>query len=124
LIVDNCVAVRERLLDLLRSSDAVGTVVQAADATSALAVVRDEPMDVAIVDLELGRDSGLDLIRELRASCSNLVLVVLTNSSTDIHREACLRRGAHYFFDKSLDFERAIAVVGLVGETRSLRLGS
>src|SRR5688572_24157719 len=108
LVVDNCSAVRERLLDLIRSSDGVDAVWQAADAAGALALARDQPLDAAIVDLALGRDSGLDLLRELRALRS---LIVLTNSSTEAYREACRRRGAHFFFDKSHDFEQAIAVL-------------
>ena len=97
LIVDSSVAVRERLLDLLRASPGVGQVGrvwQAADATGALALVREEAVYVALVDLAFGQQSGLDLIRDLRAQCSSMLLVVLTNSSTDLYREACLRRGA------------------------------
>ena len=114
LIIDNSAAVRQRLLDLIRDSNGVERVWQAADCAAALAIVRDQPLDVAIVDLALGPESGLDLIRQLRTEQAQLVLIVLTNSSTDAHRQECLRRGAHFFFDKSHDFERAIAVIGQV----------
>jgi len=114
LIIDNSAAVRQRLLDLIRVSNGVERVWQAADAAAALALARTQPLDVVIVDLALGADSGLDLIRQLRAEQARTVLIVLTNSSTDAHRQECLRRGAHFFFDKSHDFERAIAVIGQV----------
>jgi len=114
LIIDNSAAVRQRLLDLIRDSNGVERVWQAADCAAALALARDQPLDVAIVDLALGPENGLDLIRQLRTQQARMVLIVLTNSSTDAHRQECLRRGAHFFFDKSHDFERAIAIIGEV----------
>jgi DNA-binding NarL/FixJ family response regulator len=114
LIIDNSAAVRQRLLDLIRDCSGIERIWQAADATGALAIARAQPLDVALVDLALGQESGLDLILKLRVEQARLVLIVLTNSSTDAHREECLRRGAHYFFDKSHEFERAIAVIGEV----------
>lgn len=114
LIIDNSAAVRQRLLDLIRESNGVERIWQAANAATALAVARDQTLDVAIVDLALGPESGLELISRLRAEQAPMVLIVLTNSSTDAHRQECLRRGAHFFFDKSHDFERAIAVIGQV----------
>jgi DNA-binding NarL/FixJ family response regulator len=114
LLIDSSAAVRQRLLDLIRDSNGIERIWQAADATAALAVARAQALDVAIFDLALGADSGLDLIRQLRAAQSGMVLIVLTNSSTDAHRRECLRRGAHFFFDKSHDFERAIAIIGQV----------
>ena len=117
LIIDNSAAIRQRLLDLIRDSNGIERIWQAADAAAALAVARDQPVDVAIVDLALGSESGLDLILKLRAEQARMVLIVLTNSSTDAHRQECLRRGAHFFFDKSHDFERAIAVIGEVAAT-------
>ena len=117
LIIDNSAAIRQRLLDLIRDSNGIERIWQAADAAAALAVARDQPVDVAIVDLALGSESGLDLILKLRAEQARMVLIVLTNSSTDAHRQECLRRGSHFFFDKSHYFERAIAVIGEVAAT-------
>lgn len=114
MIIDNSAAIRQRLLALIRDSNGIERIWQAADAAAALSVARSQPLDIAIVDLSLGRESGLDLILQLRAQQARMVLIVLTNSSTDAHRKECLRRGAHFFFDKSHDFERAIAVIGEV----------
>ena len=110
LVVDDSSAVRKRLFELL--SDSIGVdVSEAADATAALDLVRSNPIDLIMLDISLGAQSGLDLLRSLRAEHSEIMVVVLTNSNTDAHRDECLRRGAHFFFDKSHEFERAIAVV-------------
>lgn len=111
LVVDDSPAVRQRLLELLRDSTGVERVWQAADAAQALDAVRTHPIDLAVLDISLGQHTGLDLLRILRAEHPSIQVVVLTNSSTDAHRSECLRRGAHFFFDKSHEFDRAIAVV-------------
>lgn len=122
LIVDNSNAVRQRLLELVCAASGVERVWQAADAAAALELVRSQPVDVAVVDLALGSHNGLDLIDELRAERSQLLIIVLTNSSTEAHRDECLRRGAHFFFDKSHDFDRAIAVLSRITSARRASL--
>jgi len=114
LIVDDSRAVRQRLLELLCDSRGVERIWQAADVPTALALVRSQPIDVAIVDISLGAQSGLELLGRLRSEHAQMLVVVLTNSSTDAHRHECLRRGAHHFFDKSHEFERAIELVASV----------
>jgi DNA-binding NarL/FixJ family response regulator len=111
LVVDDSPAVRKRLLELLSDSKGVEQVWQAADAAEALQLVRSNPIELALLDISLGAQTGLELLRTLRAEYSHIKVLVLTNSSTDAHRSECLRRGAHFFFDKSHDFERAMAVV-------------
>jgi DNA-binding NarL/FixJ family response regulator len=117
LVVDDSPAVRKRLFELLSDSDGVDEVSEAADAGAALDVVRAKTIDVMVLDISLGAQSGLDLLRILRAEHSEVMVVVLTNSNTDAHRGECLRRGAHFFFDKSHEFERAIAVVTSAAQT-------
>lgn len=111
LVVDDSPAVRKRLFELLSDADGVDQVSEAADAAAALDLVRSTTIDLMVLDISLGAHSGLDLLRTLRAEHSEIMIVVLTNSSTDAHRDECLRRGAHFFFDKSHEFERALAVV-------------
>ena len=111
LVVDDSLAVRKRLFELLSDSNGVEEVSEAADAGTALDLVRSKPIDLMVLDISLGARSGLDLLRTLRAEHSGIMVIVLTNSNTDAHRDECLRRGAHFFFDKSHEFERAIAVV-------------
>lgn len=119
LVVDDSAAVRRRLHELLSDLSGVEEVSEAGDAAAALALLRSKPIDLLVLDIFLGAESGLDLLPTLRAEHSEILIIVLTNSSTDAHRGECLRRGAHFFFDKSHELERAIAVV--VGAAQSAR---
>lgn len=119
LVVDDFAAVRSRLRELLSDLSGVEEVSEAGDAASALALVRSKPIDLLVIDIFLGAASGLDLLPTLRAEHSQILIVVLTNSNTAAHRGECLRRGAHFFFDKSHEVERAVAVV--VGAVQTAR---
>lgn len=111
ILVDDSPPVRQRLFELLTGSAGIEGVWQAAKAAEAIDLVRSQRIDLAVLDISLGPHSGLELIRELRHEHSEILLIVLTNSSSDAHRRECLRRGAHFFFDKSHEFERAVGLV-------------
>jgi two-component system secretion response regulator SsrB len=83
---------------------AFGTVVMVADTASLLeGAARLEP-DVAVVDLSLDRDSGLDWLRTLRQRCPNLKVIVLS-----VHDEQCVRRAALDAGADAFVLKRAIA---------------
>jgi two-component system, NarL family, response regulator DevR len=109
LVVDDSDAVRERLLDLF--ADAHVELHEARDAERAIELLDSVAIDVIVLDVRLGAQSGLDLIREIRARQPGIVLVVLTNEVSEAHRRECLHRGADFFLDKSRQFEHAASVV-------------
>lgn len=119
MVVDDSPIVRQRLVELLGDARGVESVQEAASVTAALELVRRHAIDLAVVDISLGPESGLELLGLLRAEHAQMLLVVLTNNSTPAHRDECLRRGARYFFDKSHEFEGAIALVSSVAAARA-----
>lgn len=60
--------------------------------------------DVAIVDLSLGRERGLDWLRALRAQCPDLKVIALS-----VHDEANVRRAALDAGADAFVLKRAIA---------------
>ena len=70
-------------------------------ADDAVRLVEGAPYDVALVDLRLGTDSGLDLLRAASGAASRLAIVVITAhaSSIDTAVEA-MRRGAFDYLPK------------------------
>jgi DNA-binding NarL/FixJ family response regulator len=53
--------------------------------------------DVAIVDLSLGRERGLDWLRALRAQCPDLKVIALSVHDEPNVRRAALEAGANAF---------------------------
>ncbi|HZK90059.1 MAG TPA: ATP-binding protein [Stellaceae bacterium] len=80
----------------------------------AVAVMSSEdapPPPVALIDLRLGKASGIDLLARLRSDRPELIGVLMT-ADLDTHTAvAALRRGAYDYFDKSVDPQSLFAVL-------------
>jgi DNA-binding NarL/FixJ family response regulator len=100
---------------------AFGTVAMVADEASLLeAAVRLRP-EVAIVDLSLARDNGLDWFRAVRQRCPDLKLIVLSVHDEESVRSASMEAGADAFVLKRAivtDLLPAIEAVRLSPEGR------
>jgi DNA-binding NarL/FixJ family response regulator len=85
LIVDDNVSFREEMHDLLAEQglDVVGGAGSAAEARRQIAELRP---DVALVDIDLGGESGLELVRQLHENPDHLVVPDVILIST--HDEA------------------------------------
>jgi DNA-binding NarL/FixJ family response regulator len=83
---------------------AFGTVVMVADKTSLLDVAYRIQPDVAVVDLSLAQEGGLDWLRALRAQCPGLKVIALSVHDENSVRRAALQAGADEYVVK-----RAIA---------------
>lgn len=105
-LVEDSASVRERLTDFLSDPGEVEIVGYAESEASAVEWLRREPVDVAIVDLNLKAGSGFGVIAALRAAhpAPPPVIVVLTNYAFPEYEIACRERGADFFFDKSTQF--------------------
>lgn len=83
------------LVTLARSLRGRGIEVHAAtNRAAASQLARVHRPDAALVDLQLGRDNGLDLLRDLREFDPNIQLIVITGHSTPSNTVAALRAGA------------------------------
>jgi CheY-like chemotaxis protein len=109
LVVDDSEIFRKRFLELLAESQVEAR--EAGSAGDALRLLAADPVDVVVIDLRLGAESGLDLIGDVKAMNPVVVVMVLTSEVSDAHRRACLERGADFFFDKSQQFEQAAGVI-------------
>ena len=71
-------------------------------------VVRDEMPGMVLLDLELPRVDGADVLRALRASTAwrAVPVVVLTTSAMPSDRETCLKIGADAYLTKGSDLPR------------------
>jgi len=110
LIVDDSPVLRARLAELLREAG-VEDVVEAGDADEALAFVYAHAPSFIVLDIHMPGRGGLSILPLLRAAPSAPLVVVLTNDPAERYRRECVARGAAFFFDKSRDFERAVAIV-------------
>jgi DNA-binding NarL/FixJ family response regulator len=102
LLADRHSGLAEGIRGLLESS--FGIVVMVADEASLLDGASRLQPDVAIVDLSLGRERGLDWLRALHAQCPRLKVIALS-----VHDEANVRRAALDAGADAFVLKRAIA---------------
>ncbi len=90
-------------------------------ATAGEAVEAEVRPSVACVDLGLGADSGLDVMRQLKARDPNLEVVIVTARSDASTAVEAMRAGAYDYVTKPIDRERLLTSVRRAGEHRKLR---
>lgn len=103
--------VRQRLEALLAEVPGIEIVGRAADADTAIRDVLQLRPNLVLLDIQLAKGSGFDVLRELHARAPEVDVVMLTNYSADPYRQIAERFGARGFYDKSKDFDRVRDVV-------------
>jgi DNA-binding NarL/FixJ family response regulator len=111
LIADDSEIVRERLAYLLGDVAGIEIVGQAEDAVEGKNLAEALRPDVAILDVRMPRGSGVDVLRALKRDNPAATVIILTNFIDPEARQLCMAQGADYFFDKSIEFEQAVAVL-------------
>ena len=112
-LVDDHPVFRLGMAGLLASLPGIVVVGQAADAAGALALPLDA-VDVILMDLHLGEDSGIETTRELVRRDPGLRVLVVTMREDDDSVVACMRVGARGYLLKGAtpdEVERAVRAV-------------
>ncbi len=94
LIVDDHPVTRQGLKGLIQQSPDLEVCGEAATVQAALECVAQLRPDVAIVDISLKGESGIDLIKDLRARHPDLPVFTLSMHDEAIYAEEVLRAGA------------------------------
>ena len=112
LIADDSAILRERLASLLHDLDGIESIEQAEDTTKARELVQKMKPDVAILDVRMPKGGGIDLLHDIRRQAHpSTTIIMLTNYAFAETRDKCIGGGANYFFDKSTEFMKVVAVL-------------
>lgn len=103
IVVDDHPAIRLAVRSALEGGGEFKVVGEAGDGPTALAAIRDLQPDLVILDLDLPRLSGLDLIERLRKSQPATKLLVLSAQQESIFAARTVQAGANGFMSKSED---------------------
>lgn len=111
LIVEDSPLILERIEEELGRHDQVRVIGQESEAQPAIDACEQARPGALVLDLRLSRGSGFDVLRHVKTTGLPVVVVVLTNYANGVYRRQCELLGAEYIFDKSTEFDKAVAVL-------------
>ena len=117
-IADESPAVRSRLVRMLTEDEDVRVVGQTGDAREAVAEIRRLRPEVVILAIHMYMGSGIEVLKAVRHEQPSAVVIIITNSAYPQYRRECLRAGANYFLDKSIEFEKINTIIDRLRQVR------
>jgi two-component system, response regulator RegA len=81
----------------------------AAGSVEALELSREHAPGMAVVDLRLGNENGLDLVRELRSLDHTMTIMMLTGWGSIATALEAVRGGADHYLSKPVDADQIVA---------------
>jgi two-component system response regulator EvgA len=107
-VVDDHPAIRLAVRSALEATGQFEVVGEASDGPSALAVIRERQPKLVILDLDLPRLNGLDVIERVRKLHRDIRLLVLSGQQESIFGARAVKAGANAFISKTEDLQRLI----------------
>jgi len=99
-IVDDHPLVREGLANLINGQDDLIVCGEAEDSGQAIDAIMQARPDVALIDISLKNESGLELVKNLGSQFPLVALIVLSMHDEALYAERALRAGAHGYVMK------------------------
>lgn len=110
-LVDDDPMVRTGLNFILKGEEGIDVSWQAGDGAEALTKLRDQPVDVVLLDVRMPGLDGLATLEELRGWQTRPRVIVLTTFNTDDYVVRALKLGADAFLLKDADPARLVEAI-------------
>lgn len=111
LLADDHEIVRDGLKRILGAAGDLQVAAEAADGDQALALVRANDFDVAMLDMSMPGLSGIDLIKRLKAEKPKLKVLVLSMHGEQQYAARALKAGASGYLTKDSAAEQLVQAI-------------
>jgi len=117
LIVDDHPLYREGVMTALRGQPLRALVLGASSAGEALRILEDDPtVDLVLVDLRLGKEDGLEGLRQIGARHPPIARMLISGHESPGIVRAAMGAGAQGFLSKSLSIGQVVKAINTVLE--------
>lgn len=110
-LADDHLIVRRGLRDLVSEVGDLTLVGEAESGDQLLALLRSQPVDVVVLDLELGDRDGIELLAHIRSEFPNTAVLILTMHAEELFAVRALRAGAAGYVQKNSDEATLLAAI-------------
>ena len=117
-IVDDHQIVRAGFRELLADELGLEIVLEAASGEAALEALREQPVDVLLLDLSLPGQSGVDVLRAVRQRYEGTRVLMLSGFPEERYALAMIRNGADGYLCKDCERDELIRAIRTVAEGR------
>lgn len=108
LLVEDAAPVRQRLCALIAEIPSLQLIGQAATVAEAINLIDTSNPTAVVLDLGLPDGTGIDVLRHVRETNRQCVVIILSNYLDLETYNCCSELGADFLFSKSDEFEQAI----------------
>jgi DNA-binding NarL/FixJ family response regulator len=119
ILADDHAVVRKGIREFLETDDALTVVAEASNGDEALKLIRELQPDVAVLDIQMPGQSGIDVTRAVRAARLPVGLLLLTAFDDEPYIRAALQAGANGYVLKTAEARDIIEAVQAVHEGKS-----
>jgi DNA-binding NarL/FixJ family response regulator len=100
LVVDDHPVFRQGLVALIRSDERFRVCAEAGSAEEAMGTLQKAVPDFALVDISLTGQSGLDLVRQLKAAYPRILILIISMHDEAVYAARALKAGARGYVMK------------------------
>lgn len=120
ILADDHAVVRQGIRQFLETSPNIVIVAEASDGPEALACIRTYRPDVAVLDIQMPGQSGIEVIHTIRAERLPVGVLILTAFDDPPYVKAALQAGANGYILKTADAHEIVEAVRSVFEGQSV----
>ena len=119
LLADDHQIVRQGIRQLLESEEDLNVIAEAGDGEEAQLLIQKHKPDVAVLDIQMPKASGIEVTRWVRAHLPQVGVLILTAYDDDPYVMAVLQAGANGYVLKTASTEDLVQAVRDVNEGKS-----
>jgi len=118
-LADDHAVVRQGIRQFLETGSNITVVAEASDGLEAVELIREHRPDVAVLDIQMPGQSGIEVTRTLRAERFPVGILILTAFDDEPYIRAVLQAGANGYVLKTAEAHEIVEAVQAVNEGKS-----
>lgn len=116
--VDDHAVVRRGLREYLESHEDINVVAEAGNGREAMNLVRDNSIDVLVLDLTMPQFSGLDALASLKARSPDTGILIFSGMPASQYAIALLQQGVDGYLNKDCDPDEVVRAIRVISDGR------
>ncbi|EAX48186.1 response regulator receiver protein [Thermosinus carboxydivorans Nor1] len=120
-VVDDDVSVRKIIQHIINEYELGKVVAECGDGIAAEKIIRDVRPHIALVDLLLPKQDGIELIRKLAADRLDTSFIMISQVNSEPMITRAYECGIEFFIHKPINVLEVVSVINRVKESRRLR---